>query len=201
MGALLISFVLVPFSIESTLMGLAVRVLVLLVFCIGGYLLFHTRNWVVVYLTLAIPALFFGVVKEILPGFTWISALSDALTALLLLLLFVAVIRFSLYHPNASKLDRIVAGISGYLILAWLWGNLYQFVDRFMDNGFRTPEGVGHLADNGAALYYSVVTITTLGYGDITPVNPWMSMLSSLEAICGTLFLGVFIASMISREK
>ena len=48
-------------------------------------------------------------------------------------------------------------------------------------------------------LYYSFVTLTTLGYGDITPVHPVARMLSYLEAVIGQLYLAVLVASLVGR--
>ena len=46
-------------------------------------------------------------------------------------------------------------------------------------------------------LYLSFVTLTTLGYGDITPVSQTARMLTTLEAIVGQLFIAIFIARLI----
>jgi voltage-gated potassium channel Kch len=47
-------------------------------------------------------------------------------------------------------------------------------------------------------LYFSLVTVTTLGYGDIAPAMPAARMLCSLEAVIGQLFVAVFIARMVA---
>jgi voltage-gated potassium channel Kch len=48
------------------------------------------------------------------------------------------------------------------------------------------------------AFYYSFMTLTTVGYGDITPVSKVARMLAVMEAMSGTLFLGVLIARLVS---
>jgi voltage-gated potassium channel Kch len=48
------------------------------------------------------------------------------------------------------------------------------------------------------AFYFSFITLTTVGYGDITPVSPIARMLAVMEAMTGTLFLGVLIARLVS---
>jgi voltage-gated potassium channel Kch len=47
-------------------------------------------------------------------------------------------------------------------------------------------------------LYFSVVTMTTLGYGDISPAMPAARMLCSFEAVIGQLFVAIFIARLVS---
>ena len=48
------------------------------------------------------------------------------------------------------------------------------------------------------SLYFSVVTITTLGYGDITPVHPWARATVMLEAVIGPLYLAILVARLVS---
>ena len=52
--------------------------------------------------------------------------------------------------------------------------------------------------NDGSLLYFSLVTLSTLGYGDISPVTPTTRILSALEAVTGTLYLAVFISSLVS---
>ena len=200
LAGLLVIHVTVPFSDESESVGLLIRTLALVVLCLGGYLLFHARAWVVTYLAISVPALILGVLGGANPDAVGLGTAADVLGFLISLLLFVAVIRFALFDAEAPQVDRIVAGICGYLLLALMWSSLYQVADRFVVDGFRTVDGVGQLPHNGEALYFSVVTITTLGYGDITPVNSWIRMLASLQALTATLFLAVFISSLVSRS-
>ena len=64
----------------------------------------------------------------------------------------------------------------------------------------RFPEGMqaaeGEL--HQGFLYFSVVTITTLGYGDITPIHPWARSAVMLEAIIGPLYLAILVARLVS---
>ncbi len=59
---------------------------------------------------------------------------------------------------------------------------------------------LGEFTDIGDALYFSVVTSTTLGYGDITPSNEWR-FLSSIEAIGGLILFGASTAFMLGVMK
>lgn len=200
LSALLIVMMMNPLAVAAGQPGVFWRMLYLAVFCAGGYLLMEEKRWVVVYILIAIPALIFGVINETTRVGISIEVISTSLTAILKTLLIFAVFRFSFYHPSANKLDRIIAGICGYIILGLLWSDMIGIVDLFCPEGFRTPEGLTGIGDNGAALYYSFVTLTTLGYGDISPANPWTRMLAIMEALSGTLYLAVFIASIVSQK-
>tara|TARA_R110000850_G_scaffold10259_2_gene36823 strand:- start:2373 stop:3011 length:639 start_codon:yes stop_codon:yes gene_type:complete len=203
LAGVLAVFILHPLFVEEGRMGLFTRVLYFVVFCVGGYLLFDTKNWIVTYIVIAAPTLLLGIFKEALgDGSTqdMVELVSKILTLVLQLLLIVAVVRFSLFYELASKLDRIVAGICGYFILGLFWADAYEIVNMFCQDGFRTPEGVGPLPDDGSPLYYSFVTLTTLGYGDISPANSWTRMLGALQAISGTLYIAILISALVSSR-
>ena len=46
-------------------------------------------------------------------------------------------------------------------------------------------------------LYFSLTTLTTVGYGDITPVNPFAQVWSTMEAVCGTLYMALLVARLV----
>ena len=52
----------------------------------------------------------------------------------------------------------------------------------------------------GTLLYFSIVTMTTLGYGDIVPVAPVARMLCGVEAVVGQLYVAIFIARLVARQ-
>jgi hypothetical protein len=59
-------------------------------------------------------------------------------------------------------------------------------------------DGHARLVEEGELLYFSFVTMTTLGYGDIVPVSLAARMLSVLQAIVGQLFLVILVARLVS---
>ena len=96
--------------------------------------------------------------------------------------------------------DVLCAGISVYLILGLLWGLAYTLVAQVIPNAFafsNLPE-TGATMSGFTALYFSFTTLMTVGYGDITPVADVARMLSMLEGMTGTLFVGVMIARLVS---
>lgn len=100
-------------------------------------------------------------------------------------------------------LNRIAGAISIYMLIGLVWSSLYFFVylltpDAFM--GLVAPAGseVGRLtAITMDLLYYSYVTLSTLGYGDITPVGRLAQSLAYLEAICGVMYVAVLVAALV----
>jgi len=92
----------------------------------------------------------------------------------------------------------LCVGISVYLILGLLWGLAYTLAAQITPNAFasNTP-GTVITMSGFTAIYFSFMTLTTVGYGDITPVADVARMLAMLEAMTGTLFVGVMIARLV----
>lgn len=95
-------------------------------------------------------------------------------------------------------LNRIMGALCVYLLLGTLWSMLFGFAEFFLPSAF---DYGGSRPQDAAAqfLYYSFVTLTTLGYGDVTPVHPIVRTLSYLEAVIGQLYLAVLVASLVGR--
>lgn len=124
------------------------------------------------------------------------------------LVLGIAFIVFVVFHLlrfilNASKVDTEVlcAGIATYLTLGLLWSFAYLLVSRISLNAF-TFSGASdsHVLGRVDALYFSYVTLSTVGYGDITPVSSVARMLAVMEALTGTVFLAVLVARLVSMH-
>lgn len=195
---LLLAIASVPIAVEKGGLGILARIFYMAIFWFGGYLLIGGGKWTIAYVVIAVPALVAGIL-HVTPNETPVATfLNNILQAILQGFLIFAVFRFSLTSSTASKGDRILAGICGYIILGFFWAQIYSLTPVFFDDGFRHPDGVGTLPDDGSTLYFSLVTLTTLGYGDISPANPWTRMLATLQAISGTLYVAVFISAIVS---
>jgi hypothetical protein len=127
-----------------------------------------------------------------------------ALTFIVPAIAFLAVVIASLlgFILRAKRVDANVlcAGISVYLILGLLWGLAYTLVAQLIPNAFsyNTPQGSTATMSGFTAIYFSFMTLMTVGYGDITPVADVARTLAMLEAMTGTFFVGVMIARLVS---
>lgn len=92
---------------------------------------------------------------------------------------------------------RILGAVSGYLLLGVTWATLYALVDVIHPGAFsqNVPGG-----DRRDWIYFSFVTLTTTGYGDITPVHSVARTLAILEALIGQLYPAILIARLVSQE-
>ena len=106
--------------------------------------------------------------------------------------------------PTIS-MNRIIGAVAVYLLLGVLWAVGYTIVELLLPGSFRgfDPGATGEWASEW--LYFSFVTMTTLGYGDIAPVSAVARTLAYLQAIFGQLYIAILVAGLvgayIAREK
>jgi voltage-gated potassium channel len=123
------------------------------------------------------------------------------LSAGMLFLGFVAmqIVRFILRTPRVDA-NVLCAGLSGYLILGLLWVPAYMIINS-MDSSafsFSTTADAGATLDLSRAYYFSYVTLSTVGYGDVVPVSKVARMLATMEAIAGVFYTAVFISRLVA---
>ena len=97
----------------------------------------------------------------------------------------------------AKKVDQdIIRGsICIYLILGFLWGTSYLIIWYLDATAFK---GLDAGNAKQQLFYFSFTTLTTIGYGDISPVNPLAMTLANLEGIVGQLYPAIVIAKLVS---
>ena len=123
-----------------------------------------------------------------------ISFLANFFYAFFSLLAISSLIRM-IYKTKKVDLNTLNGGIAIFLLLAFLWFNLYAIILTLDPNAFR---GLSTEAEQHYQLfYYSFTTITTLGYGDIIPLNKYALSFANAEAIIGLLYPAIFIARLV----
>ena len=98
-------------------------------------------------------------------------------------------------HKEVTR-DLIVGAAVVYLFMALMWTFIFVVVETLHPGSFNLPEGQGFEATR-QFVYYSFVTLTTLGYGDITPISSLARSLCVLEAVIGQLYLVVQVAWLV----
>ncbi len=91
---------------------------------------------------------------------------------------------------------RPIAWIGLYVLLVPVFAVIYNMLP---DGQFRIPDG--GTTDFGSWLYYSIVTITTLGFGDYTPMGGGAQAVTAVEVMCGLIFLGFFLNAVGSMKS
>jgi len=93
--------------------------------------------------------------------------------------------------------NEIVGAICIYLLMGLIWALMYLFVAQLIPGAFNGLEQIVWYENFANAAYYSFVTLTTLGYGDITPVSPVARFLVYMEAIFGVFYMAILVASLV----
>ena len=135
----------------------------------------------------------------------WFRLFSDMLNAamwsdvaLMILLFYVLTILIGrTVVLKETDFDSLCGAVAAYFLIAAAWGVSYRVIEVAAPGSFSIPgQSLGSFGSHW--LYYSLTTITTLGYGDITPVSPFARIWSTLEASAGVLYVALLIARLMS---
>jgi hypothetical protein len=94
--------------------------------------------------------------------------------------------------------DIIKGGICIYFLLGFFWAATYNIVQIFDSDSFTSAAKTITRAD---LIHFSFTTLTTVGYGDISPVSKVARVLANLEGIAGVLYPAVFIARLVGLQN
>jgi Ion channel len=93
--------------------------------------------------------------------------------------------------------DILCGAIAVYLMIGLTWALGFGLVEYLQPGSYRVATAGGRPASSNELLYFSYVTLVTLGYGDIVPVTDGARSLSVLEGLCGTIYLTILVARLI----
>jgi hypothetical protein len=149
-------------------------------------------------LFLVIPALVGKWVNHFRPDLApaWVFLVPSLLFVLFLI---AHLLRFILHAPRIDS-EVLCAGVATYLMLGLLWGVAYILVARLTPGAFSFTAGpvASQVMQGSTAIYFSFITLCTVGYGDIVPVSGAARMLAMMEAMAGTFYMAVLVARLVS---
>ena len=196
--ALALFFICAPFVEEIKGSKLIFSVLLSLVLLSAIQAVSDRKYVLVIAIVLAIPAIAGRLMNDFWPDLVPPSVF---LTASIALIAFVVayLLRFILRAPSVNT-EVLCASISAYVMLGLMWALAYWLVDRLTPGGafsFNTPTKTRSI--NGLnGFYFSFITLSTVGYGDITPASPFARWLATMEAMTGSLYVAVLIARLVA---
>ena len=167
---------------------------------LAGVLATFQKRWLsFLVIALAVTSLALNWVEDIRLG-EGLAVLTNGISLIYLGVL-LAVVIAQVFRDGPVTGHRIRGAIVIYLLLAVLWALAYQVVALTIPQAFRLPEGL--IANDPDALrreltYFSVVTLTTTGYGDITAIHPVARTLVMLEVLVGQLYPAIVLAWLVS---
>lgn len=129
------------------------------------------------------------------------DAYLDAIAWLIAGMTLSAVVARAVFGPGKVTFHRIVGGILLYLTIGLTFVALFGLVALNVSEAFKGLETVpGNFAIAGNLIYFSFVTLTTIGYGDIVPLHPYARGLANLEAVIGQLYPATLLARLVTLE-
>jgi hypothetical protein len=121
-----------------------------------------------------------------------------ALRVVLLAVIVVGLFR-NLLERRRITMDAVLGACCIYLLFGIGWSGIYSLI-RWVDPAAFQFAGASHEATEVALVYFSLITMTTVGHGDITPVSGPARMIAAIEALLAQLFLAIVIARMVAME-
>ena len=130
----------------------------------------------------------------------WISA--DAVLSIVACAMLAWIVLRQVFREGPITTQRIQGAIAAYLLFALIFASAYTWIDLHVPDAFHENRALAAVDADPMQrfLYFSLTTLTTVGYGDVTPVQPYARSLAMLEALIGQLFPAVLLARLVSME-
>jgi Ion channel len=196
--SLLLVILLYPLLDRGEVRGLALGVLMFAPLLMATVRMAQIKVWVWPTVVLLTGVVISTVASTVFPlralvGLKWgILAAFFGLTAIAL---------FS-YLKNARAVDsgHLYTAVSIYLLLGMQWFAMYSAIDVLSPGSIQRSASVA--SDRHAELlYFSLVTLSTIGYGDVVPLHGEARMLAALEGIAGVLYIAITVALLVSAYR
>lgn len=175
----------------------ALKVLSSIILITGVYAVSYRRRQVVIAVLLAVPAFVLGWL-DIATGSAALGSAESVFT--LLFYAFTALIVLSrVLTTRRITTNTIYGAVAVYLLMGLTWATAYSLVESINPGSFsadvmHNPDGTFTFPE---LIYFSFVTLATLGYGDITPITDQARSLALLEAVSGTIYIAVLVARLV----
>ena len=106
------------------------------------------------------------------------------------------------FGPGQIDRHRIIGAVVLYLNVALLFESFYRLIAELSPGAFTgLPPVISRARTSGELIYFSMVTLTTVGYGDIAPVHPIARSLANMEALIGQLYPAIILARIMTLYR
>ena len=163
---------------------------------IGVWTLVSSNAWFRVGMALVVISILSSVAEGLLPA-AWKVEVFSILSLFAFCVLSFAFTVGHVFSPGEVNSERIVGAVCAYLLMGLIWTMLYLLIDIYDPAAFN---GIDDLKEGERSMrltYFSFVTLTTLGYGDISPAMPLTRLLAYMQAVAGQIYLTVVVAALV----
>jgi voltage-gated potassium channel len=130
----------------------------------------------------------------------WILITAKGLSCIMLSTLVFSIARYVLISRKVTE-DTLFAAIVAYILFALVFSQLYSGLALFIPQAFHFPEyflPADGVYPDYQYMYFSFCTMTTVGYGDITPSHPLIQILAAIQAVMGQFYVAMIVAWLVS---
>jgi len=186
--------VLVPFIEDFSGLRIFMELFFSIIFIATIYAISQKIHHIIIAAILLIPALLAVWIPDI-PANNILLTIGYICGLIVFAFAVISILKYIFTKETVTR-QTISAAVSVYLLIALMWTFIYRLIENLYPGSFAVAHDKLQEAEN-IYLYFSLVTITTLGYGDITPIGPQAVALSVLEAITGQIYLVVVVAWLV----
>ncbi len=193
------SFVIAPLTPPAGL-GNAVLIVTYLAL-LGSGIAAVSRTGVAIYVISALALASFVARAATLFAPGDVSEIGRKLSGAMFCLLLAAVVFERIFRSGHVTVHRISGAVAAYLLIGLVFAYVYDAIELMLPGSFHyaTP-GLRDAALADPMTYFSFTTLTTVGYGDVTPQIPLTQSLANLESLIGQLFPTILIARLVALE-
>jgi voltage-gated potassium channel len=206
LACMLFVIALMPIIIESFDIKILISILFSLVAISATYAMTQKKYIYIISIVLLIPliiSLWLSFITE-----SYIAHVSYLINSIIFLSFIAVNIILSTYRAKVVNKEVIYGAMAVYLLIGFIWSFYYGLIEYLHPGSFRDMSNGGTFGHQ-PFIYFSFVTLTTLGFGDITPITPVARSLVILEAVIGQLYLiinvswlvGLYVARIHEERK
>jgi hypothetical protein len=157
--------------------------------------LIDSRKWFIIGVALAVLSVIVTTVDFFLTAID-LQLFSMSLALTFCIMSFIFTMRI-IIRGTEMNLNRMIGGICAYLLLGIALGLLNMFIYRLLPGSYTGISDPPTSLAGMDMIYYSFVTITTLGYGDISPVRPLARAVAYITAVAGQFYIAILVGMMV----
>jgi Ion channel len=110
------------------------------------------------------------------------------------------VVLHAVFAPGRITFRRLQGAVVVYLNFAMIFASAFSLIWELSPGAFTLPSPTGGPGELHTMLYFSLTTLTTTGYGDIAPIDPFARSLANLESMIGVFYLAITVGRLVTLE-
>ncbi len=165
-------------------------------FAVAIFITSDNRRQVTWFISIAVIWLVMAVIFAIDPTNYWNNQISSVILIVFHLTILGVMLRYIFTSPSVTA-DVLYAAAAVYFLLSYLFVPMYAMLENAHPGSF-VDTTLGARMHWQQFAYFSLITLSTAGYGDVLPVTPWARMLASIEAAIGVLYVAILVARLVS---